>query len=458
MSTNVLLIGSGAREHAIAWKLRQSPRLGDLTVAPGNAGIAQIADTIPLSIPKPYAPAEEVAAFCETVVAMARERRADLVVVAPDDPLALGLVDRLEAAGIAAFGPTQAAARIESSKSFAKDLMRRYGIPMGEAARFDNFEAARAYVELRPCDVVVKADGLFVGKGTVVPSSREAAISVLRAMLVDGEMGAAGRTVVIEDRLTGRETSAHAFTDGKTVAHMPFSCDHKPVFDGNLGPNTGGMGVYSPPSWLRDDIAESIRRDVTEAAVRAMAAEGTPFKGILYPGIFVTADGPRVIEFNARFGDPEAEALLPRLQSDLLEIMLAVANGTLDRVDVRWRDAAALTVMLASGGYPGAYETGKPISGLDDVDGDIVVFHAGTKRDAGGRIVTNGGRVLAVTATAPTMAAAREKAYRNIERIHFDGMHYRTDIGASDEAAASPSPLVGEGDGRRVAAEDGVNN
>ena len=444
---NVLLIGSGGREHAIAWKLRQSPRLGALTIAPGNAGIAQISDYVPLSIPKPYATVDEVAAFGESVLAIARERRADLVVVAPDDPLALGLVDVIEAAGIAAFGPSKAAARIEASKSFAKDLMRRYGIPAGETARFDDFDTARAYVESRPCDVVVKADGLAAGKGTIVPGSRDEAIKALRTLMVEGSLGAAGRTVVIEDRLAGPETSAHAFTDGKTVVHMPFSCDHKPVFDGNRGPNTGGMGVYSPPSWLPESTAEQIRRDITETAVRAMAAEGTPFKGVLYPGLMITPDGPRVIEFNARFGDPETECLLPRLETDLLEIMLAVANGTLDGVDVRWSEHASVTVMLASGGYPGPYETGKPIDGLDSVEADVTVFHAGTKRDASGRIVTNGGRVLAVTATAPTMAVAREKVYRNIDRIRFDGMHYRTDIGASDVAAdtSSPSPLVGEG-------------
>ena len=444
---NVLLIGSGGREHAIAWKLRQSPRLGDLTVAPGNAGSAQIADCLPLAMPKPYAPANEVAAFGEAVLAMARERRAGLVVVAPDDPLALGLVDMIEAAGIAAFGPSKAAARIEASKAFAKDLMRRHGIPMGESARFDDFAAARAYVESRPRDVVVKADGLAAGKGTIVPDSRDEAIEALRALMVEGALGAAGRSVVIEDRLAGPETSAHAFTDGKTVVHMPFSCDHKPVFDGNRGPNTGGMGVYSPPAWLPDATAARIRRDVTEAAVRALAAEGAPFKGVIYPGLMITAEGPRVIEFNARFGDPETECLLPRLESDLLEIMLAVASGTLDRVDVRWSKHASVTVMLASGGYPGPYETGKPIDGLDDVESDVVVFHAGTKRDASGRIVTNGGRVLAVTATAPTMAAAREKVYRNIGRIRFDGVHYRRDIGAGEVAAAesSPSPRGGEG-------------
>ena len=434
MSTNVLLIGGGGREHAIAWKLRQSPRLGELIVAPGNAGIAQIAKCVALPVPSAHASDVDISEYGAAVIALARSRKIDLVVVAPDDPLAFGLVDVLEAAGISAFGPSKAAAQIEGSKAFAKDLMRRHDIPMGEVARFDNFEAARAYVESRPREVVVKADGLAVGKGTVVSASRDEAIAVLRSMLVDGEMGAAGRSVVVEDMLAGRETSAMAFSDGKTVAHMPFSCDHKPAFDGNIGPNTGGMGVYSPPAWLEESIAETIRRDVTEAAVRAMAAEGMPFKGILYPGIFVTSDGPRVIEFNARFGDPEAEALLPRLESDLLEIMLAVVNGTLDRVDVRWSDDASVTVMLASRGYPGSYERGLPISGLDDVDGDIVVFHAGTMRDASGGFVTNGGRVLAVTATAPTMAAARDKVYRNIERIHFDGMHYRTDIGASEVA------------------------
>jgi phosphoribosylamine--glycine ligase len=279
---------------------------------------------------------------------------------------------------------------------------------------------------------VIKADGPAIGKGSIVTSSREEAIDALRSLMVDGALGASGRAVVIEDKLTGPETSAMAFTDGRAVAHMPFSCDHKAVFDGNRGPNTGGMGVYSPPTWLGASDADLIRRDVTEATVRAMAAEGRPFAGVLYPGIMVTPDGPRVIEFNARFGDPECEALLPKLESDLLEVMHAVTTGTLDQVDVRWSNNASVTVMLASAGYPGAYETGKPISGLEDVDPDVVVFHAATRRDDTGQLVTSGGRVLAVTTTAPTFAEARAKVYTNIERIGFDGMHYRTDIGASE--------------------------
>jgi|CXWL01.1.fsa_nt_gi phosphoribosylamine--glycine ligase len=437
MTTNVLIIGGGGREHAIAWKLRQSALLRELIVAPGNAGIAQIAECVGLAVPSAHVAEEAVAAYGAAVVELARSRGVDLVVVAPDDPLSFGLVDMLEAAGVRAFGPTKAAARIESSKAFAKDLMRRHGIPMSTSARFDDFEAARAYVESRPCEVVVKADGLYVGKGTVVPASREEAIEVLRAMLVNGEMGVAGRTVVIEDVLVGPEVSAMAFTDGKTVAHMPFSCDHKAAFDGGVGPNTGGMGVYSPTGWLAAATASQIRTEVTEAAVQAMAADGVPFRGILYPGLFVTADGPKVIEFNARFGDPEAECLLPLLESDLLEIMLACTDGTLGQLDVRWSEQASVTVMLASGGYPGPYEKGKVISGIEDVDSDVVVFHAGTARDDHGNLVTNGGRVLGVTALAPTMEEARAKAYANVERVHFDGMHYRRDIGVSSPVVAN---------------------
>jgi phosphoribosylamine--glycine ligase len=433
---NVLLIGGGAREHAIAWKLRQSPRLGTLYAAPGNAGIAGLAETLPLLVPKPGAVVAHVDAFLADAVSLARACRADLVVVGPEDPLGFGLVDRLAVEGIAAFGPTCAAAQIEASKSFAKDLLARNGIPTASSARFDDFEQARRYIESRGGHVVVKADGFAAGKGVTVADSLEQAIEAARALLVGRALGDAGKAIVVEDRLSGRETSAHAFSDGTHVAHMPFACDHKAAYDGDRGPNTGGMGAYSPASWLSADVEEGIRSAVTERTLAALAAEGRPFSGVLYPGLMITPDGPRVIEFNCRFGDPEAEVLLPRLESDLLEIMLAVAHGALDRADVRWSDRAAVSVMLASGGYPGECETGLPIEGLDDVEKEVLVFHAGTRRDASGRVVTAGGRVLAVTAVAPTLSEAREVVYRNIERIRFSGMHYRTDIGASAVAAA----------------------
>ena len=433
---NALLIGSGAREHAIAWKLRQSPRIGALYAAPGNAGIAQLADIVELRIPKAYAAPADAQTFLDAASSLVRRMRIDLVIVGPEDPLSLGLTDRLRAEGVAVFGPTRAAAQIESSKAFAKDLMERHGVPMGVCAKFDDFEAARRYVESRLCDVVVKADGLAAGKGAIVTRSHDEAIDAHRELLVHRALGPAAATVVIEDKLTGRETSAHAFTDGRTVVHMPFACDHKAIFDGDRGPNTGGMGAYSPAAWLPDSTADAIRANVTEATLRAMATEGVPFSGALFPGIMVTADGPKVLEFNARLGDPETEVLLPRLESDLFEIMLATASGSLDRIDVRWSEDAAVTVMLASDGYPGPYEVSKPIEGLDGMDPGVTVFHAGTKLDASGRTVTAGGRVLAVTAVAPTIADARERVYRNIARIQFDGMHYRSDIGASAIPAA----------------------
>lgn len=420
---NVLIIGSGAREHTIAWKLRQSPRLGDLFTAPGNPGSAELGANLALDMNGH-----------DAIVRACREQRIDLVVVGSEEPLAAGLVDRLAVEGIAAFGPTRAAAEIESSKIFAKELMARHGIPTAPFAVFDDANKARAHVEELDAPLVVKPDGLTAGKGVIVTHSREEALDAVDAIMAQRRFGSAGERVVIERRLFGRETSAHAFTDGQTVAHMPFSCDHKPVFDGDRGPNTGGMGAYSPTTWLDEAIATTVRNAVTETAVRAMLDEGRPYRGVLYPGIMVTDDGPQVIEFNCRFGDPEAQVLLPRLESDLLDVLWAVASSRLSEVEVRWSDEACVGVVLASGGYPGTYEIGFPIEGLDDLDADVLVFHAGTRRSDDGALVTAGGRVATIVARGATLADASEKAYRNVEHIRFEGMHYRRDIGAAAAA------------------------
>jgi phosphoribosylamine--glycine ligase len=433
--TDVLLIGGGGREHAIAWKLRQSPRLTDLHVAPGNPGTAAIAHNINLPIPATGSPDSVVAPYLDAAVSLARDLKVDLVFVAPDDPLSWGLVDALEAAGIAAFGPSKAAAQIEASKAWASDFVQRHRIPHPWAATFSNIRTARAFVREQEAQLVVKASGLAAGKGAIVTSSTDEALKALDDLMEARAVGDAGSTVVVMERLVGRETSAHAFTDGKTVVSMPLSCDHKAVFDGNVGPNTGGMGVYSPPPWVSPSLEDEIRSRVTEPAVAAMAAEGRSFKGVIYPGIMVTDAGPQVIEFNARMGDPEAEALLPRLEADLLEIALACINGTLKDVDVRWRSEPSVCVTVASGGYPGPYKTGLPISGLDSLDPDVLIFHAGTRLGGDG-LVTGGGRVLNVVALGESLEAARLKAYDNVARIHFEGMHYRRDIGAVQETAA----------------------
>jgi phosphoribosylamine--glycine ligase len=414
----VLIVGSGAREHALAWKLRQSPRLDTLYVTPGNAGTAEIAENLSVK-------ANDI----DELVRTAQEQRIDLVVVGPEDPLTLGLVDRLEAAGIAAFGPNQAAAQIEASKVFAKELMTRHGIPTAEYGVFSSILEAGEYVAEHKEPLVVKADGLAAGKGAILTRDSAEAFEVADALLTDHVFGDAGARIVIEERLTGRETSAQAFTDGKTVVSMPLSCDHKAVNDFDEGPNTGGMGAYSPPGWVSKDQAEWIHEHISVATVRAMAEEGRPYRGVLYPGLLVTEQGPNVLEYNCRFGDPETQAVLPRLKSDLLEILLAVANGRLAEVDVEWREEACVGVVLASGGYPAKYEKGFAIEGLDEVDPDVTVFHAGTKRGEDGRLLTNGGRVLTVSALGATLEEARRKAYANVERIRWPGVHYRADVG-----------------------------
>ncbi len=422
----VLLVGSGAREHTIAWKLTQSPLLSQLFVAPGNAGTASVAENLPIA-------ANDI----EALAAAARDRRIDLVVVGPEEPLAHGLVDRLAVVGIPAFGPSRAAAEIESSKVFSKGLMKRHGIPTAAFGTFDSFDQAAAFIRAQQRPLVVKADGLAAGKGAVVTTSTDEALAALEEMMVRGAFGDAGRRVVVEERLQGPEVTAHAFTDGRGVVSMPLSCDHKPVFDGDRGPNTGGMGAYSPPGWLDPATEEWIAEHVTRATVQAMLEEGRPYRGVLYPGILVTDKGPQVLEYNCRFGDPETQVLLPRLKTDLLEVLLAVVNNRLEGTLVEWSDEACVAVAMASGGYPGSYETGFPIEGLDEVDPDVQVFHAGTKRREDGAVVTAGGRVLTVVATGATLAEAREKAYRNVERIRFQGVHYRRDIGATRGEAIS---------------------
>jgi phosphoribosylamine--glycine ligase len=421
----VLLVGSGAREHALAWKLRQSARLTDLFVAPGNAGTAAIAANLPVK-------ASDVEALCRAAV----EHRIDLVVVGPEDPLARGLVDRLSVQGIAAFGPSSAAARIEYSKSFAKGLMQTHGIPTATATPFTSRIDARNFVESRPGPVVIKADGLTAGKGVFVCDTTDEALKAIDLMMgEDAIFGESGRSVVVEEFLLGREVSAHAFTDGRTVAPMPFACDYKRASDGDEGLNTGGMGAYSPPLWLDEALEPFIHEQVTEAAVRALMDKGAPYRGVLYPGLMITRDGPKVLEFNSRFGDPEAQVLIPRLKSDLLEICWAVANNRLAEAEIEWSTDACVGVVMASGGYPEEYQTGFPIYGLSSVEDDVLVFHAGTAIGEDGDIVTSGGRILTVVGTAPSLPEARAKVYRNVQRIHFSRAHYRGDVAAPAQDA-----------------------
>lgn len=417
---NVLVVGSGAREHALVWKLRQSARLTDLFAAPGNAGTATIACNLPIET-----------SDLEAIRAAADEYRIDLVIVGPEGPLARGLVDRLVAQGVAAFGPSQAAARIEYSKAFGKGLMERHGIPTFRSATFTSRVEAQRYVESRGGSIVVKADGLAAGKGVFVCDSTEDALRAVDQMMGDQAIfGEAGRTVIVGERLFGREVSAHAFSDGATVAPMPFSCDYKRIGDGDEGPNTGGMGAYSPPLWLDEALEPFIHENITEAAIRAMSGEGAPYRGVLYPGLMITSDGPKVIEFNCRFGDPETQVLLPRLKSDLLEICWAAANDGLAEAEIEWSTDACVGVVIASGGYPDEYQTGFPIAGLNALEPDVLVFHASTTPADDGSVLTSGGRILTVVASGPTLPEARAKAYRNVQRIHFSRAHYRKDIAA----------------------------
>jgi phosphoribosylamine---glycine ligase len=418
---NLMVVGGGAREHTLVWKLSQSKRVKEIFVAPGNAGTAQIAKNSDIS-------PTNLDALCKA----AQENRIDLVVVGPEAPLAAGIVDKLQTMGIPAFGPTREAALIESSKVFAKKLMHKYGIPCAKDAVFASFKEAQAYVKEQPIPVVIKADGLAAGKGAIVAQSMDEALKALSDIMEKHVFGDAGNQVLVEECLVGRETSLLAFTDGKAVVPMVPARDYKRAFDHDQGPNTGGMGCYSPSRFLDKESRDKAIKTIVEPVVKAMAKEGRPYKGVLYTGLMLTSEGPKVLEFNARFGDPETQVQFPLLRSDLVDIMLAVISGNLAKVKVEWRDDACVGVVMASGGYPGSYKQGLPIAGLDWVDRDIVVFHAGTKKDDG-KVLTAGGRVLTVVATARTMAQAREKVYQNLPRINFDNVHYRTDIAIEEE-------------------------
>ncbi len=417
MGARVLLAGMGAREHAIAWKLRQSPDVDAIYVTPGNAGTAQVATNVPV-------PPRDI----DGLVDAARELDVDFYLATMDDPQPLGLVDRLRERGLPCYGPTAAAAAIEASKAWAKQFMADHGIATAPFRVFRDHAEAAAYVSGRAeSPLVVKASGLAAGKGALVCDDREGALAALHAIMVRRDFGEAGDEVVVEERLRGWETSAHAICDGHTAVLTPSATDYKRARDGGHGLNTGGMGAVSPGLDVTPALTAAIEREVVAPAIAGMAAAGRPYTGTLYPGLMITPDGLRVLEFNARFGDPEAQVLMARLDGDLFALCRAAAEGKLAGTEIKWSDEYAVGVVLASGGYPGPYATGHRIEGLDDVDADALVFHAGTKQADGG-VVTNGGRVLTVVARAPTLIQARERAYANARRIRFEGAFMRTDI------------------------------
>lgn len=415
----VLVVGGGGREHTIVWKLSQSPEISKLYCAPGNGGISKLAECVPIK-----------AMDLGGIINFSKENRIDLVVVAPDDPLAAGMVDRLGEAGIRAFGPVKAAAIIEGSKAFSKDLMKKYNIPTAGYMVFDDCADALKYLDTCTAPIVVKADGLALGKGVIIAQTIQEAKGAVNGMMNDKLFGEAGSKVVIEEFIQGPEVSILAFTDGKTIVPMVSSQDHKRVFDHDQGPNTGGMGTFSPSRIYDEKLADLCMKKIFIPTVEAMNKEGRKFKGVLYFGLMITKDGPKVIEYNARFGDPETQVVLPRLKTDLLDIFEAIIDEKLSEVNIEWDDNAAVCVIAASGGYPGKYATGIEISGIDkaEANGETIVFHAGTSC-SGGRYYTAGGRVLGVTAVESTMEKAIEKAYAGIAKIQFEGMHYRKDIG-----------------------------
>ncbi len=429
----VLVIGSGGREHTLAWKIARSPRVRKVYCAPGNAGIASVATCVPIGADR-----------IEELLAFARTEKIDLTVVGPEDPLSGGIVDAFEAEGLRIFGASRRAAEIESSKSFAKYLMTKYRIPTADGESFTNLKKAQAYVQDKGAPIVVKADGLAAGKGVIVCTTVEEALEALDRIMVAKEFGEAGKKVVVEDCLVGEEASFLAFTDGKTVLPLPTSQDHKAVFDDDKGPNTGGMGAYSPAPVVDALMHKRVMKEIMIPTVKAMAAEGRPYKGVLYAGLMIEGDTPRVLEFNGRFGDPEAQPLLMRLKSDLVPIMEAVIDERLDQASLEIDPRAAVCVVMASGGYPGKYAKGHPIQGLDKAARmrDVVVFHAGTDAKEGA-VVTNGGRVLGVTALGETIDGAIKKAYKAVAKITWKGAQHRSDIGRKALVRFQTPPKVG---------------
>jgi len=415
----ILVVGGGGREHALVWKIAQSPLVEKIFCAPGNPGIAGLADCVDI-------PVDKIAALCD----FALDQAIDLTVVGPEVPLTLGIVDLFQAAGLAIFGPSKAAAQLEGSKSFSKDLMARYGIPTAAYRTFTERDAAAAYIRAQGAPIVVKADGLAAGKGVIVAETVEQALAAVDEIMLDKVFGAAGASVVIEEFMAGEEASFFAFTDGRNILPLASAQDHKRIFDGDQGPNTGGMGAYSPAPVVTPDLYEEIVTTIVRPTIAGMAAEGTPYCGILYVGLMIQNGKPRVVEYNARFGDPEAQPLLVRLKSDVVPLLLACARGELAPTALEWHDKAAVCVVMASGGYPGNFAKGHPISGVEQAEalGDLVVFHSGTAlRD--GRLVNSGGRVLGVTGLGTTVAAAIAKAYAGVEKISWQDAHYRSDIG-----------------------------
>jgi len=415
----VLIVGGGGREHALAWKIAQSPKVDKLYCAPGNGGISTLAQCVPVK-----------ATDVEGITEFAKNEGIDLVVVAPDDPLAAGMVDALENAGVRAFGPSKNAAIIESSKVFSKGLMKKYKLPTAAYEVFNDMDAAIAYLSGVRYPVVIKADGLALGKGVIIAREYAEAVKAVKEMMADKVFGSAGDKVVIEEFLVGPEVSILAFTDGKTVVPMVSSQDHKRALDNDQGLNTGGMGTFSPSKLYTGELHAFCMSNIYIPTIEAMNSEGRKFKGVIYFGLILTKDGPKVLEYNARFGDPETQVVLPRLKTDIVKIFEAIIDERLDSVKIEWEDNAAVCVIMASGGYPGKYRTGIEITGLEQAEQDpsVAVFHAGTRLEDG-KYFTAGGRVLGVTAIADTMDSAREKAYAAVGKISFEGMHYRRDIG-----------------------------